>query len=87
MPLEDLRRGTCPLCEGTEIVRCEPECPSGDRRLRVPIAAVIGQYGKLLLYVCMGSGHCQWFVEDPDQLRSEHARRHVQSVPAGSPYR
>jgi hypothetical protein len=79
----DMRKGTCGVCGHNEIVEgvvreyvVTKEPPIPWRRIfsSHPIDASGGPCGKLMVYMCRGCGHVQWFAENP------------QAVPIGAAY-
>jgi hypothetical protein len=74
--MDDMRKGSCPLCRHHEIIAALP----GDfdaldeRTLAVSYAIVDGARdarfprGLLVAYICRRCGYLQWFADKPDEI-------------------
>jgi hypothetical protein len=79
--MNDMRKGTCPLCNHNEILEAKPADVVGGHQVRntkkVPPGAqgwvLMGSnsndhYGPLTVYVCRSCGFAQWFAGDPGEI-------------------
>jgi hypothetical protein len=81
--MEDIRKGTCPLCEHEEIIRCKPVdfAPPTltDSKGVVPLAAThVSRFfggpnprrpvGVFHAFVCRACGYSQWFAGTPKEI-------------------
>lgn len=74
--MNDIRKGSCPLCDHTEILEARPVDSAGGHFVRDDKSAgargwVISgpnpnhHYGSLTAYICRRCGYLQWFAADP----------------------
>ncbi len=97
--MEDIRKGTCPLCKHNEIVETAPKDQMG-REGALPLSAHSGvdksrwlprfvQRGELHTYICRRCGYVQWFASDPDSIPigAEHDTRVIKGPEPAGPYR
>lgn len=79
--MEDMRKGTCPICSHNEILEAKPVDVVGGHLVQDPKAAGTGtrgwvitgtspndHYGPLSVYVCRRCGFAQWFAGDPQTI-------------------
>ncbi len=77
--MDDIRNGTCPLCEHDEIVKGVPAvfgegnaeltaCFTYDARWLLSGRDPRHGHGPLAFYMCRQCGYLQWFVEQPESV-------------------
>jgi len=98
--MNDMRKGTCPLCEHNEIIEATPaDFADQDREVRAAITfdprwVLSGRnpnspHGLLKTYVCRDCGYVQWFADQPAEIPvdAEHRTRLIQGAKTKSPFR
>jgi hypothetical protein len=98
--MEDIRKGTCPLCRHNEIVEAGPTDLYGELPWQKPMVVTrgVGKHGKpidqdghgrLALFVCRQCGFSQWFTADPQTIpiKGEYLTRIIKGPEPEGPYR
>jgi hypothetical protein len=98
--VKDIRQGTCPLCEGQDIIEAEPlDFTASDNTASTPVAVthmlssvlrVPDQHqprGLIRLYVCSACGYCQTFALDPASIPVGPEFKTRRLPRSGPPYR
>lgn len=96
--MDDIRKGSCPLCSHHEIVMTTPREIADDSSLRPihahahvkgTLVATTERYGRLSAYVCRACGYTQWFASNPEDIPigEGHATRLIKGATPAGPHR
>jgi hypothetical protein len=95
--MQDIRKGSCPLCAHHQIVECTPvDHLYGKVALHVGAATAYGPsgdptgtYSPFLAYVCRSCGYTQWFATNPAgiPIGKEQRTRLIEGASPSGPFR
>ena len=95
--MEDIRKGTCPLCKHNEVLETAP-VEEGSAGNLEPLAAHITQKSSIFIagtsrsgiftaYVCRACGYSQWFAQNPAAIPVGEGTRVLKGPEPEGPYR